>query len=47
MVLSTFFWGYPDQKPVKLAFFPTAPTAFPDELTSESVLFFQPDLERS
>lgn len=44
---SSFVWDCPDQKTVKLVFFPTAPMDFPDKLTSESVLFFQPDLERS
>lgn len=46
-MLSSFVWDCPDQKPVKLVSFPAAPVDFPDELTSESMLFFQPDPERS
>lgn len=39
-------WDRPDQKPVKLVSFPDVPVGFPGELTTESVLFFQPDPER-
>lgn len=46
MLLFSRLWDCPDQKLVKLVFFPDVPVGFPGELTAESVLFFQPDPER-